>query len=76
MYELYVSETCPYSIKVMEYFKKNNIPFKKKLIEDYTNLEKLMNLGGMQQVPFLNDTETGIKMYESDDIIEYAGKNK
>ena len=76
MYELYVSETCPYSIKVMEYFKAKDIPFKKKLIEDYANLEELINLGGMQQVPFLHDTAAGIKMYESDDIIEYAGKNK
>ena len=76
MYELYVSETCPYSIKVMDYFKEKNIPFKKKLIEDYANLKELMNLGGIKQVPFLHDTATGIKMYESDDIIEYAGKNK
>ena len=76
MYELYVSETCPYSTKVMDYLRENDIPFKKKLIDDYTNIEELTKLGGIRQVPFLHDTTAGIMMYESDDIIKYVSKNK
>lgn len=74
MYELYVLETCPYSIKVMKYFDENNIPYEKKLINKPENLAKLMELGGKQQVPFLHDTDNDVKMYESDEIIEYVTK--
>jgi len=76
MYELYVSETCPYSIKVINYFMANNIPFVKKVITDRAYYEELMDLGGMHQVPFLYNPDDGTKMYESDEIIEYAEKNR
>ena len=32
----------------------------------------LLKLGGKAQVPFLDDFENNISMYESDDIIEYV----
>ena len=32
-------------------------------------------IGGKSQVPFLYDKENKIKMYESDDIIEYLKDN-
>lgn len=37
--------------------------------------EEVERLGGKLQVPFLVDTEAGISMYESDDIINYVQKN-
>lgn len=76
MYELYVSETCPYSVKVMNYFNENNIPYVKKLVSDYANMEELIDLGGMHQVPFLYDPDEGTKMYESNDIIDYVSKRR
>lgn len=75
MLDLYISETCPYSIKVMNYFNSNNIDYNKKDITKGENLEKLIELGGERQVPFLHDTDNDVSMYESDDIIEYV-KNK
>ncbi len=75
MLDLYISETCPYSIKVMNYFNSHNIDYNKKDITKGENLEKLIELGGERQVPFLHDTDNDVSMYESDDIIEYV-KNK
>jgi glutathione S-transferase len=34
-------------------------------------LGELLEKGGQKQVPFLVDTETGVSMYESSDIIDY-----
>ena len=73
MYELYVLETCPYCHKVMEYLDKNNI---KKIITDENVHKELLKIGGHDQVPFLYDKEKGIKLYESDDIIEFISENK
>ena len=74
MLDLYISETCPYCQKVMEFFEKNNINFTKKVAEP-ENLSSLLKLGGKAQIPFLDDPQNGVSMYESDDIIEYA-KNR
>ena len=75
MLELFVIETCPYSRKVMKYFDEHNIKYKKQNIENAENLEMLIKLAKEQQVPFLYDPENDVKMYESDDIIEYASKS-
>lgn len=71
MFDLYILETCPYSIKVMNYCEENNIKYNKFNIAEPENLKRLLELGGMQQVPFLYDETNNIKMYESDDIIAY-----
>ena len=95
MLDLYISETCPYCQKVMEFFEKNNtlvatvmsnlglrkyaeknnINFTKKDVAEPENLSSLLKLGGKAQIPFLDDPQNGVSMYESDDIIEYA-KNR
>ncbi len=71
MIDLYISETCPYSIKVMNFLKENNMNFNKLDIADLQNYKKLIELGGKSQVPFLHDDDNNINMYESDDIINY-----
>lgn len=76
MIYLYVLDSCPYSRKVMDFMKKNNIKYKKRDVNDSQNLDMLIELGGEQQVPFLVDEERDMKMYESDDIIEYVSKIK
>lgn len=76
MIELFIMETCPYSQKVMEFAKENDIDYKKMDISKPENLDKLMELGGMRQVPFLYDPENDVTMYESDDIIEYLKENE
>ena len=75
MLDLYILETCPYSVKVMEYFDKHGIKYNKKDITDPENLNMLMKIGGQRQVPSLDDKENNISMYESDDIIDYV-RNK
>ncbi len=72
MLDLYISETCPYSRKVMDYFEENHIEYNKKDISNPENLNMLLKIGGERQVPFLDDTDNKISMYESDDIIDYV----
>lgn len=69
---LYFSNTCPYSQKVLRFIEKNNILLDKAETSEGDNLEKLVELGGMDQVPalFVNDE----MMYESDDIIKFLGE--
>lgn len=72
MFDLYISETCPYCRKVIDFFEENNIKYNKKNVIEPENLNMLLKLGGKAQVPFLDDFENNISMYESDDIIQYA----
>lgn len=72
MFDLYISETCPYCRKVIDFLEENNIKYNKKNVIESENLNMLLKLGGKAQVPFLDDFENNISMYESDDIIEYV----
>ena len=71
MYELFELERCPYCQKVMNYMDTHNIPYEKHDISDKREEDTLIMLGGKRQVPFLFDKKSGLKMYESGDIIEY-----
>ena len=71
MLELFVLETCPYCIRVMDFLSKENMQYKKIDISNKESEESLIQIGGKRQVPFLIDTERNIQMYESKDIIEY-----
>lgn len=71
MLDIYISETCPYCRKVMDFLAESGISYNKKDISNEKNKEKLLELGGKFQVPFLNDTKNSICMYESEDIINY-----
>lgn len=75
MLDLYYSETCPYCRKVISFLDENNVSFNPKEISDPKNYDKLMEIGKMAQVPFLDDTDSDEQMYESDVIIDYI-KNK
>lgn len=74
MFELYVSEYCPYCRKVMKFLQDNDIEFSEKDVSDSQNFDRLVSLGGKDQVPFLFDIENDVMMYESDDIIDYIKK--
>ena len=71
MLDLYILDTCPYCKKVMSYLDEEKIEYNKINIEDKSNEEALIKLGGKRQVPFLIDKNRNIQMYESLDIIEY-----
>ena len=74
MLDLYVSDTCPYCKKVIDYFNAHNIKYNTKLVSDRENFKQLMKLGKIEQVPFLYDNSAHKGLYESDDIIKYADK--
>ncbi len=78
MIELYHAERCPYCVKVRYFLEVESIPYVSKPVplgSASTPLkEELMRLGGKTQVPFLVDPEKGMKMYESDEIIEHLTK--
>ena len=76
MLELYVLETCPYCQKVMKFLKENNIEYIKHDVSEPKNYDALQKIGQKSQVPFLYDKDKKLKMYESDDIIEYLKENK
>lgn len=71
MIELFILETCPYCRKVMDYFEKEGIKFLKRDVLNQKNYDLLMQLGGIDQVPFLYDEVNRIKLYDSENIISY-----
>lgn len=75
MIELYVLDSCPYSQKVMKYLEENNIEYIKHDVSEPENYEDLQEIGGKSQVPFMFDKDKDLKLYESDDIIEYLKNN-
>lgn len=70
MLELYHFEGCPFCRKVRMALEDLDVSYiSHPCPPGSKNRDKLQELGGKQQVPFLVDGDT--KMYESDDIIAY-----
>ena len=75
MIELYQFEECPYCSKVRQKLTELHIDWIARTApKGSAQREKLVELGGKEQVPFLYDQKKGVKMYESDDIIAYLEK--
>lgn len=78
MLELYQAEGCPYCAKVRaklaelgsSYVVHNPRTAGGDVRNEQTH-DELIALGGMDQVPFLVDTDRQTSMYESNDIVEY-----
>lgn len=84
MLELYQSEGCPYCEKVREKLSKLGVSYvshNPRLPGDeggaVTNAvtHDELTAGGEDQIPYLVDTERGVTMYESDDIVGYLEKH-
>jgi glutathione S-transferase len=81
MLELYQFEGCPYCVKVREKLSELGISYVihnprlgKSDDHEVTNqqtYDELVEMGGLDQVPYLVDTERETSLYESDDIVEY-----
>jgi glutathione S-transferase len=70
--ELYDFEGCPYCRKVREILCELDLDYLAHPVAHGSPRRKeLLRLGGKVQVPYLIDPNTGTRMYESDDIIEY-----
>jgi glutathione S-transferase len=80
MLELYQSEGCPHCAKVRENLSALGVSYVihnprlpgdegGDVTNDVTHDELVA--GGADQIPYLVDTDRGVTMYESDDIVEY-----
>lgn len=75
MLTLYVKTGCPFCHKVLPLFNAlEGVEKEVKNIAEEGVAQELVEKGGKQQVPFLDDTKTGTQMYESDDIASYLTK--
>jgi len=74
MINLYYLTTCPYCKKVIDFLNEKNIEYKLLDINEEEHFNKLLKIGKKRQVPFIVDTNTGMVMYESNDIIKYLTK--
>lgn len=84
MLELYQSEGCPHCAKVRKRLSELGISYVTHNPRlpgdeggDVTNevTHEKHTSGGEDQIPYLVDTERGVTMYESDDIVEYLDKH-
>ena len=76
MFDLFILDTCPYCQKVMKFMDENGIKYNKINTKIDENALKLLAIGGKDQVPFIYDMQNHIKLYESDEIINYLKGNK
>lgn len=78
MIELYLSEHCPYCVKVRNAMEDMQIPYvlRPVIVRSETPIAlELKGRGGKAQVPYLVDPDRNVEMYESDDIIDYVRKH-
>jgi glutathione S-transferase len=72
MLNLYYKPTCPYCQRVLSANETIAAPLElKNVLGDPAIMAELVEKGGKPQVPYLEDTNRGVSMYESMDIIEY-----
>ncbi|MCK5941927.1 MAG: glutathione S-transferase N-terminal domain-containing protein [Planctomycetes bacterium] len=78
MIQLFFDPRCPFCRRVIDHLERNDIDFEQKeisLAEPSETRDELIALGGKSQVPFLNDPERDVRMYESADIIAYVDEH-
>lgn len=72
MLTLYYKPTCPYSQDVLAEAEALGVSFDlKDIAHDEALRTELIEKGGKKQTPYLEDTERGVSMYESQDIIKH-----
>jgi glutathione S-transferase len=71
MLTLYIKKGCPYCAKVLAAGEQLGIEFDIKNVADEGVSEELIARGGKKQMPYFVDTDAGVEMYESEDIIAY-----
>jgi glutathione S-transferase len=73
--ELYDFEGCPYCRKVREVLSELDLDYlAHPVAHGSPRRTELLRLGGKIQVPYLIDPNTGTRLYESDEIIEYLNE--
>ncbi len=73
MLQLYTSDYCTYCRKVEAFLDEHSVPYEHfNVVTNEHNRRTVVERGGKLQVPFLIDTEQGVEMFESDDIMSYV----
>ncbi len=72
MFTLYYKPTCSLCQRVMQMAENFNIELELKDVSESEEAHaELIAKGGKDRTPFLVDSERGVSMYESNDIIDY-----
>lgn len=71
MLSLYIKTGCPYCAVVLHKLEELGLKFSEKNIGEESVSAELVGRGGKRQVPYLVDSERGVEMYESGDIVNY-----
>lgn len=70
---LYTGGNCPFCRRVESYLQDKGLEYEGRDVWAHPDFaDELVELGGKQQIPYLVDTERGVSMYESEDIIQYV----
>ncbi len=73
--ELYDFEGCPYCRKVREVLCELDLDYlEHPVAHGSPRRQQLLKMGGKVQVPYLVDPNSGTRLYESDDIIDYLNE--
>lgn len=80
MIELYLSDSCPYCMRVRQFMEVNSIAYTTKPVlrgplTDSRYGAELRERSGKVQVPYMIDPEKSVEMLESDDIIAHVQKH-
>jgi glutathione S-transferase len=76
MLTLYYKPTCAFSHRVVQMAENLKVELElKDISEDQSALDDLLQTGGKVQTPFMVDSDRGVSMYESGDIVDYIREN-
>ncbi|KXJ97846.1 MAG: glutaredoxin 2 [Parcubacteria bacterium OLB19] len=75
MLTLYYKPTCAFCRRVIAVIDRLELEVEMKNVVEADLKAEMEELGGRSQTPFLVDTDKDIKMYESDDIVNYLQTN-
>jgi len=75
MLTMYVKTGCPYCAAALAKVEELGLAVEQKNIADDAVAAELVEKGGKRQVPYLVDTDRGVEMYESGDIVDYLGEH-
>lgn len=75
MLTLYVKTGCPFCAKVLNKIEELGLEIEQRNIADEAVTAELIEKGGERKVPFLVDTERGVSMYESNDIVAHLDRH-
>lgn len=75
MLTLFVRTGCPFCHKVLDTGRELGVTFEEKNVGDPVVAAELVARAGKRQEPYLIDSNRGVEMYESENIVPYLRAN-